>query len=471
MSLNAEVDGFEPLRSEVEASRARIAVEAVRAYDVRGVVGRDLDEEGARALGLSYAAVARAEGLRDIAVGRDGRTSSPALEQALVAGLVEGGMGVERIGLCPTPMLAFAVRTRGLDGGIMVTASHNPPAENGFKLLMGDARVHGAALRELVETPGRAMHGGSVRAARVTERYLDGLVAAARGMAPLKVAWDCGNGATGRIVERLVQRLPGEHRLLYSEVDGRFPNHHPDPAVETNLQALSAAVTEGGCDLGVAFDGDGDRLGVVDQAGRVVWADQVLVLLACDMLQRHPGSTVVADVKCSRALFDGVAACGGRAVLAPSGYVHVRETMRRVGALMGGELSGHLFFADGWHGVDDAIYAAIRTFHAVTKIPGGLAAFRDGLPKMAVTPELRIPCPEHRKAEVVREVAGRLGVVLDPVMGLRVTSDDGWWLLRASGTEPKLTCRAEASDLSALERVKDDLRGQLRSSGVEIPAF
>jgi phosphomannomutase len=272
------------------------------------------------------------------------------------------------------------------------------------------------------------------------------------------------------VVERLVQRLPGEHRLLNCAVDGRFPAHHPDPAVAANLSQLAEAVIAQGCDLGVAFDGDGDRLGVVDAQGRILWADQLLLLLARDLLARTPGATVVADVKCSKVLFEGVASAGGRAAMSPSGYVLVREAMQREGAALAGELSGHIFFAEGWGGVDDALYAAICTFLAVSRLPGGLAAFRASLPPSFATPELRLPCAEARKAEVVAEVAARLacdGVAFDEALGLRVERPEGWWLLRASGTEPKLTCRCEAVHPAGLERLRAELKRELELSGVE----
>lgn len=439
---------------------------AVRAYDIRGVAGREVTAAGVRALGLSYAAAARERGLARIAVGRDGRLSSPGLERALVGGLVAGGLQVVRIGLGPTPKLAFAVRRLGLDGGIMVTASHNPPNENGLKLLLGAERLHGAALAELVETPGRPVPGGRAEDASVCEAYVAALARAAAGIRPLSVAWDCGNGATGPAVEQLVRRLPGRHVLLNTAVDGRFPNHHPDPAVAANLAQLGQAVRDNGCDLGIAFDGDGDRIGVVDEAGEPLWADQLLLLLACDLLERRPGAAVVADVKSSRRLFEGVSACGGRPVMAPSGYVLVREAMRRERALLAGELSGHIFFAD-WHGTDDALYAAIRTLAALSRRDRSLGDFRRALPPSCATPELRLPCPNA--AEVVREAADRLDLPdLDPAMGIRRDTEDGWWLIRASGTEPKITCRCEADTPDALDRVQASLRAHLKACGVEL---
>jgi len=465
-------EGERPSRSVGLDARSapRIRAEAIRAYDIRGVAGRDIDRAGAYWLGLSYATRARETGLARIGVGRDGRISSPSLEQALVWGLMDGGARVERIGLGPTPMLGWAVREMGLDGAIMVTASHNPSHENGFKILLGENRVHGPALKDLVHGACRKESCGSSRRLSVMEAYVEALAQAARGMAPLNVVWDCGNGATGEVVERLAEKLPGEHHLLNTEIDGRFPAHHPDPAVAENLSELAEAVIAQGADLGVAFDGDGDRIGVVDAQGRILWADQLMLLLARDLLQRRPGASVVADVKCSKVLFDGVDQAGGRCALSPSGYVLVREAMEREGALLGGELSGHIFFADGWGGVDDAVFAAIQTFLAVSRLPGGLAEFRDSLPPSFATPELRIPCPEIRKPQVVKEVAERLaksGAVFDPKLGLRVESADGWWLLRASGTEPKITCRCEAIHPDGLDRLRGELREQLRLSGLE----
>lgn len=445
---------------------------SIRAYDIRGKVGRDLDEGDARALGLAYAALARRRGLHRIAVQRDGRLSSPAMEAALVGGLLDGGVQVVRIGLGPTPKLAFAVRALGLDGGVMVTASHNPPDENGFKLLLGDERLHGAALRAMLAEPAATAPGGALSEADVTERYVAALASAGEGLPRFTVAWDAGAGAVGPTVEALTQRLPGRHIRLHTTVDGRFPAHHPDPAVEENLADVRAAVAQHGCDLGLAFDGDGDRLGVVDGEGGVLWADQLLLFLAGEVLAEHPGAAIVADVKSSRVLFDGVRAAGGRPVMAPSGYVLVREAMARSGALLGGELSGHIFYADRWHGVDDALYAAVRTLCALARTGASLADFRRALPPTVFTPELRIACPDARKATVVGEVGERLaaeGAQVERVDGLRVETADGWWLLRASGTEPKLTCRCEAADVGALRRLRAELERQLALSGIGLP--
>jgi phosphomannomutase len=404
----------------------------VRRYDLRGVVGRDLTENDARALGLAYAAhVGRGAA---IAVCYDGRLSSPALEIALVKGLVAGGIDVRRVGRGPTGMLYFAVHEHGLDGGIMVTGSHNPADQNGFKLLCGAEPVYGAALAALVRTP-----------------------------PALRVGWDAGSGATGDVLRRLTAMLPGEHRLLHAAIDGRFPAHHPDPSVPENLRDLQALVTAESPAIGIAFDGD--RIGVVDRTGAIVWPDQLMLYLAKEILRDAPGAAVVADVKSCRVLFDGIAAAGGQAIMAPSGYVLVREAMRRAGAPFAGELSGHLFFADRWNGTDDALHVAMRLLAAHVR-GGDLAAFRARLAETFATPELRLACPDDRKAAVLAGVERRAAGTIDRTDGLRVIEPDGWWLLRASGTEPKLTARIEAWSAAGLARIEGQLRGWLGEEGV-----
>jgi phosphomannomutase len=457
----------------------------VRSYDIRGRVGQQLGTSDARALGLAFAAAAARRGFLDIAVCRDGRLSSPGLEDALVEGLLAGGMHVYPLGLGPTPQLHYAVRAAGLDGGIMVTGSHNPGDQNGFKLLLDAEPVYGAGLRELVMTEPLPRNGGRVCELRlrshphpdidgapgVKESYVRYLAACAHGAPPLDVVWDCGNGAMGAVIASVTERLPGRHRLLNSRVDGRFPAHHPDPAVEENLHELQTAVREHRADLGVAFDGDGDRIGVVDSTGHIVWPDQLLLFLAAEVLTARPHATIVGDVKSSRLLFEGVRDLGGRAVMAPSGYVLVREAMLREGAPLAGEMSGHILFSDCWHRTDDALFAALRVLASIGRQHRSLAQFRANLPATVATPELRLPCSEQRKGTVMREVAERLrrvGAGLDTTDGLRVTRPEGWWLLRTSGTESKLTARCEASHAEGLESLKRELASQLRQSGIDI---
>ncbi|HZO23723.1 MAG TPA: phosphomannomutase/phosphoglucomutase [Steroidobacteraceae bacterium] len=446
----------------------------IRSYDIRGVVGQQLGLADAHALGLAYAAHAIARGKHRIAVSRDGRLSSPDLEAALAAGLTAGGMNVLRLGVGPTPRMYFAVQAAELEGGVMVTGSHNPPEQNGFKLVLDGEPVFGAALKRLVATPATKRPGGATHdlylgGIEITTHYVRRLAAVAAGAGELHVVWDCGHGAVGTVIGALVARLPGQHTLLNARVDGSFPAHHPDPAVPANLRQLQTMVVAKGADLGIAFDGDGDRIGVVDATGRIIWPDQLVLFLALEILAAHPGATVVADVKSSRVLFDEVERLGGRAVMVPSGYVIVREAMLREKAPLAGEMSGHIVYADCWHASDDALYVAMRLLAALGNQGCTLAEFRESLPRMSATPELRVACPESRKQATIREVAARLvarGAKVDTTDGLRVTADEGWWLLRASGTEPKLTARCEAADPDGLERLRGELLSHLRQSGI-----
>jgi phosphomannomutase len=341
-------------------------------------------------------------------VGRDGRTSSPDLETALVAGLVAGGMHVMRTGLGPTPQLYFAVEDCELDGAIMVTGSHNPANQNGFKIVLGNEPVYGEALRKLVSTQGRVNAGGEACDLPVRDAYVAQLALLANEMPPCKVVWDCGNGAAGALIGALTERLPGTHVLLNASVDGTFPAHDPDPSVATNLNQLQATVAVTGADLGIAFDGDGDRIGVVDHTGAILWPDQLLLMLAQDVLKSMPGAAVVADVKSSNVLFDGIARLGGRPVMAPSGYVLLRAAMLLEKAPLAGEMSGHIVVGDDWCRVDDALYVALRTLVALGHRADRLADFRESLPKIASTEEIRLACPEYRKRLVIDEVATRL---------------------------------------------------------------
>lgn len=451
----------------------------MRSYDLRGCVGRQLSLNDAHALGLAYAAVAHSQRARRIAVCRDGRLTSPELESALVTGLVEGGMQVHCVGLGPTPSLYFAVFADNLDGGVMVTGSHNPPDQNGFKLVLGGEPVFGQALKSLVARAPEPRAGGSVDdliidGVSALRAYVEQLARVGADVPPLHVVWDCGSGAVGAVIRALTERLPGRHTLLNAVVDGHFPAHHPDPSVSENLCELQAAVRAHGADVGIAFDGDGDRIGVVDSTGAIIWPDQVLLLLALEALAGKKGTPIVADVKSSRVLFEEVERHGGRAVMAPSGYVRVRAAMLREQAPVAGEMSGHIFFADCWHATDDALFVALRVLLALRRQGRSLAEFRQALPRTAATPELRLPCPEHRKEQVLREVSARLafsdGVRIDTTDGLRVTTEDGWWLLRASGTEPKLTARCEAADSEGLERLQRALIAQLVRSGIRCGA-
>ena len=330
----------------------------LREYDIRGVVGETLGEADAYAVGRGFGTVAAARGRHRIVVGYDGRLTSPLLESALVRGLADAGMSVRRIGLGPTPMLYFAVHHLGADGGVMITGSHNPPDFNGFKLTLEKAPFFGDEIRELgrIARDGAwAEAAGEVGDDDVTAAYLDLLVETYTSKRPSNVVWDCGHGAAGDIVTALTQRLPGRHRVLYGRIDGTFPAHHPDPTVAENLADLIRAVEEEGADLGIAFDGDGDRIGVVDERGRPIWGDQLLALLAREVLAKRPGATILADVKASQALFDEIRRLGGEAEMCKTGHSIIKSRMAEVGAPLAGEVSGHIFFADKFFGHDDAI--------------------------------------------------------------------------------------------------------------------
>jgi phosphomannomutase len=463
-------------------ARHRFDPTVLREYDVRGIVGETITDADAFALGRAFGSLARRRGARVLAVGYDGRHSSPALAEALGAGLTACGLDVMSVGRGPTPMLYFAAYTmdlagREVDGGVMITGSHNPPDYNGFKLVLHKSSVFGADIQELGRLAAAADYEtgrGTVQRVSVFDAYVDRLLQDVRGTGRLKVAWDAGNGAMGEAMAAVAARLPGEHVLLNAAIDGDFPSHHPDPTVVDNLAQLQGTVRREGCDLGIAFDGDGDRLGLVDSRGRIVWGDQILLFLARDVLKRHPGATIVADVKCSDVLFDEIAAAGGKPLMWKTGHSLIKAKMREVGAPLAGEMAAHFVFADGFYGYDDALYAAIRVLSVLQSSEETLADFRDSLPQLVNTPELRVPCPEARKQAVVAEVKARLaaeGAEVNAIDGVRVREGGGWWLLRASNTEDALTVRCEAPDAAGLARLTERLAAELRASGLQPPVF
>ena len=444
----------------------------LREYDIRGIVGDTLKEADAYALGRTYAAKAHGEGARTIAVGRDGRTHSGMLEAALIRGLTEGGLNAMQVGMGPSPMLYFATHFLGVDGGIQVTGSHNPADYNGFKLLLKGRSLFGAEIQEIGQ---RAASGhwsegsGSVEEVDIRTAYVDRLLQDFLGK-PFRIGWDAGNGAAGPILDMLVERLPGQHHVIFSEVDGAFPNHHPDPTVEANLADLKALVAREQLDFGIAFDGDGDRIGAVDGQGRVIWGDQLMLILAEPVLKAQPGATIIADVKASQVLFDGIAALGGKPLMWKTGHSLIKSKMKETGAPLAGEMSGHIFFKHRWYGFDDALYAAVRLIEAVSASGKSLTEIMDAMPKSVATPELRFPVDEVRKFAIVEEVRDRLsadGARVDATDGVRVSTSDGWWLLRASNTQDVLVARAEAKDEAGVERLVAQIDEQLARSGVK----
>ena len=451
----------------------------LREYDIRGIIGQTLGADDARAIGRSFATLLRRAGGQLVAVGYDGRVSSPMLEHALVEGLNASGCDVRRIGMSATPMLYYAeASAEEVDGGIQITGSHNPANYNGFKMVFQGRPFFG----EDIQAIGRmAVAGdwddgtGGVETVDVLDAYVDRLLTGLDGidrerLAALRVGWDAGNGAAGPALEALVAMLPGEHFTLFTEVDGNFPNHHPDPTVPENLEDLRRLVAEKNLDFGVAFDGDGDRIGAIDGEGRIIWGDQLLMIYAEDLLARRPGSTVIADVKASRALFDRVAELGGKPLMWKTGHSLIKSKMKETRAPLAGEMSGHIFFADDYYGYDDALYGAIRLIAASARLGKSVTELKSAMPAMLNTPELRFQVDESRKFAAIQEVKDRLkgtDADVNDTDGVRVTTQDGWWLLRASNTQDVLVARAESFTQQGLDRLLAQIDEQLAASGLE----
>jgi phosphomannomutase len=451
----------------------------LREYDIRGIVGRTLHPSDAFAIGRVFGSIVSRAGGKRVAVGYDGRLTSPELEQALVDGLRASGQEALRIGRSPTPMLYYTSTKLETDGAVMVTGSHNPPDYNGFKMMLGRKPFFGEQIRQIGElakagdvVPEAA---GSEQHVDITDDYVARLLADwDGGDRMLKVVWDNGNGAAGDVLEKLVASLPGEHIVLNGPIDGRFPAHHPDPTVPANLQQLIAEVRARRADVGIAFDGDADRIGLVDDTGEILFGDQLLVLLARDVLKERPGATIIADVKASQVLFDEIARAGGKPLMWKTGHSLIKSKMAETGSPLAGEMSGHIFFADRWYGFDDALYAAVRTLGILARMDGKLSSVRKALPQVINTPEVRFDCDDARKFAVIEEVAARLraeNAKVSETDGVRVLTDDGWWLLRASNTQAVLVARAEATTEAGLQRLKDALVKQLSASGLAEPDF
>jgi len=449
----------------------------LREYDIRGIIDKTLSADDAYAIGRAFGTGVVRNGGSTVCVGYDGRLSSPEMEQAVVDGLKDCGLEAIRVGLGPTPMLYFAVNVLDAAGGIMVSGSHNPPDYNGFKMMRGPKPFYGDDIQGLGTLAAAADYesgAGSDRAEPMLERYVGRVLQDYKSGRELKVAWDAGNGSAGEAMVKVCAELPGEHILLNERIDGMFPVHHPDPTVVENLQQLRDVVLAEKCDLGIAFDGDGDRIGVVDGDGEILWGDQLMVVWAADILSAHPGATIIADVKASQVLFDQIADMGGEPVMWKTGHSLIKAKMAETGALLAGEMSGHIFFADRYFGYDDALYAAIRLLACLSQRDDSLADIRRRLPQPLNTPELRFPCSEERKFAVVDEVRDRLardGANVSDIDGVRVLTDDGWWLLRSSNTQDVLVARCEAATEEGLQRLKDALVAQVRLSGIEPPSF
>ena len=436
------------------------AQEILRAYDIRGRFGDNLTEKDAFALGRSFVEFLNIKSPK-IYVGYDGRVHSPILAEALIDGLVCAGAQVINIGLGPTPMLYFSVRDGRGDGGIMITGSHNPPQDNGFKMMRAKAPVFGDDIQKIGKIAASlcdadAAEKGGKAELDIKEKYIDRLLKDLDCNQNLNIAWDAGNGAAGAVLKDLTNKIAGNHTLLFDDVDGNFPNHHPDPTVDENLADLQRAVKDNACDIGIAFDGDGDRIGVVDENGAVIRGDMLLAIYAKEVLEDNPNAPIIADVKCSNVLFDEIKKSGGRPVMAATGHSIIKSKMAQLNAPLAGELSGHIFFADKYYGFDDALYCAIRLINIVARA-GKLSSLTEPLPKMHSTPELRIEVPEEKKFRIVKLASKFLensSADVDTTDGVRVTTKDGWWLLRASNTSAALVARAESDTKDGLDRLK-----------------
>ena len=450
-----------------------------REYDIRGVADQDFPDSFVSELGDAIAEHLREAGARAITLGRDCRLSSPRIHAVMQARLVRAGLAVSDIGVVHTPGLYFSVFHRKADGGVMITASHNPEQDNGFKIMRGPSTIFGPeiqVLRERIERHHASgapapLPGGTATEVDILTPYITEVADGMRlGRRRFKVVVDGGNGTGGLTCVSVLRRMGIEVEPLYCEPDGRFPNHHPDPTVPANLVDLIDRVKKSGAELGIALDGDADRLGVVDPAGRIVWGDQLVMLFARDILRERPGATFVSEVKCSQALFDEIARLGGRAIMWKVGHSLIKTKMREEKAVLAGEMSVHMFFADRYFGFDDAVYASARMVELLTRSEQPLSALVDGLPVMHNTPEIRMPCSDDIKFEVVRRALAyyrRDHHVVD-VDGARVSFPGGWGLVRASNTGPVLVLRCEADSPARLAEIRADLESRLQIITAEL---
>jgi len=439
-----------------------------REYDIRGRFPEDLNAETATILGRAIGTYYRERNAERVAIGRDCRLSSPELRDSLAQGLMSSGVHVVDVGMVPTPLLYYALFQLQVDAGIQITGSHNPADYNGFKICLEKRTLFGPEIREIGEiaASGGFHEGeGSLRSEEIIAPYLDHLGANLRsGSVPRKVVVDGGNGVGGLVAPAAYRAMGVEVEELFCEPDGRFPNHHPDPTIPENLETLVARVLESKADLGIGFDGDADRIGVVDEKGNVIWGDQLMIIFSRDLLERNPGAAVIAEVKCSQALFDDIEKNGGRPIMWKAGHSLIKGKMKEEKALLAGEMSGHLFFAERYFGYDDAVYAGGRLLEILTRKDARMSDFLSDVPRMVNTPEIRMDCPEEKKFQIVESLASEFKKdhqVID-VDGARVLFDGGWGLIRASNTQPVLVLRFEAKDENRLGEIRREFMARVR---------
>jgi phosphomannomutase / phosphoglucomutase len=456
-----------------------IASEIFKAYDIRGIVDRTLTEDAARVIGRALATLGRRKGVTRFVVGRDGRLSGPKLCTALAGGLNAGGMDVVDIGVVATPMVYFATHHFATGSGVMVTGSHNPPEYNGLKMMIaGDTLAAEAIqdLRRLVESGDFASGAGKLERADIREAYLARITSDVKLARPMTIAVDCGNGSPGATAPELFRRLGCKVIELYCDVDGNFPNHHPDPSKPENLEDLVEKLRTSDAELGLAFDGDGDRLGVVTKSGRIIYPDRQLMLFAADVLTRHPGAEIIFDVKCTRNLFPWIREHGGKPLLWKTGHSLIKAKLRETGAPLAGEMSGHLFFKDRWYGFDDGLYAGARLLEIVSR-EANASKVLEALPDSLSTPELNVALAREGEnhaliAELQKSAKFKGATDVNTIDGLRVEYPDGFGLMRASNTTPVIVLRFEADSDAALARIREDFRRVLEKAqpGLTIPA-
>lgn len=438
-----------------------------RAYDIRGVVDEVLTPDVVREVGKAFGSECEAQGQKRVVVARDGRLSGPALSEALIDGLMSTGRQVIDIGMVPTPVLYYATYKLETGTGVMITGSHNPPNYNGLKMMMAGASLYGEAIQRLYQRI--AGHEvctgeGTLESIEILDEYIQRVVGDIQLARPMKIGVDCGNGVPGLIAADLLRKLGCEVVEMFSEVDGRFPNHHPDPSKVENLQDLIRAVDEHKLQLGLAFDGDGDRVGVIDNTGQIIWPDRQMILYSRDILSRHPGAKIIYDVKCSRHLGQAIQEAGGEPEMWKTGHSIVKARMRETGALLGGEMSGHIFFKERWYGFDDALYTAGRLLEILSKDNRPVCDIFAELPDSLNTPELNVSFEEGEHFKFMAKLVQKSqfpGAKVTTIDGIRVDFDDGWGLVRASNTTPSLVIRFEAENQQALERIQAQFRAAM----------
>jgi len=438
-----------------------------REYDIRGIVGQDLDDEAVELLGRAMGTFFLGRGQKRVAVGQDCRVSSPGFARALTSGLASTGCDVTALGVVPTPLLYFSVFHKSMPAGVMVTGSHNPPEHNGFKMMSGHDTLYGKTIQALYEIVRKGVFprgDGRVTPLDVIPEYQDYVAGNVRFARPVKVVVDSGNGTGGIVAVPLLRRMGAEVIDIFTEPDGRFPNHHPDPTLPEAMDKLIAKVRESGAELGIAYDGDADRIGVVDDEGRILWGDQLLIVFARDILPSRPGAAVISEVKASKVLYDEVQRLGGRPIMWRTGHSLIKKKIKEENALLAGEMSGHIFFNDRWFGFDDAIYASARLLEILSRSKDKLSAMMASLPKTYATPEIRIYASDEVKFKIVdevrRELAARVPVI--DIDGVRASFPGGWGLVRASNTQAVIVLRFEADSEAALAAIQKEIRDILQ---------